>query len=337
MRTERFTAIAVFCWVVGFMAVLQAQEPVQAIKPVTNTRETLALSYPEGTTISIKFQGTSRLPAASGEAKVERKKGMTEIEIELDEMIPATYFGGDYCTYVLWTVSPEGVVDNVGEFILQGNRSKLNVSTRLETFGMFITAEPHFLVASPSRFVVMENSRPVHRIGNPVQISQIKYRGFEGIYSFQHETLANMREAKGEVRVDLQQARTSVQLALRAGASQYAPDELAKARESLSHTEAAWSAGTDKRNMMLLGHETVRLAFEAQKSAEERAFQAALDAERKAHADEAARLEKAAHDAQTEADRAQLATQQREMQLRMEERARQEAQRQADDAARKAA
>ena len=97
------------------------------------------------TTLSIKFKGTERLPKASGEAKVERKKGTTEIEIELDEMKPATGFGGDYATYVLWVVSPEGQVDNAGEFILQGNRSKLNVSTPLTTFGLFVTAEPHFL------------------------------------------------------------------------------------------------------------------------------------------------------------------------------------------------
>jgi hypothetical protein len=53
----------------------------------------LAGTYPEGKTISVKFSGTERLPRASGEAKVERKRGITEIEVELDEMKPAYYFG----------------------------------------------------------------------------------------------------------------------------------------------------------------------------------------------------------------------------------------------------
>src|SRR5690349_12535047 len=65
-------------------------------------RSAMAISYPEGPALSVKFKGTYRLPKASGEAKVERKRGMTEIEIELDEMKPATFFGGDFATYALW-------------------------------------------------------------------------------------------------------------------------------------------------------------------------------------------------------------------------------------------
>jgi outer membrane protein OmpA-like peptidoglycan-associated protein len=326
---------AVLAYVPNALAV--RQEPVKAVKDVTATRESMALSYPEGVTIGIKFQGTHRLTGASGEAKIERKKGMTEIEIELDEMKPATFFGGDYNTYVLWTVSPEGVVDNVGEFVLEGNRSKLNVSTPLETFGMFITAEPHFLVSAPSRFVVMENTRPASRIGNPIQVSQIKYRGYDGVYNFERESLANMRETKGERRSDLASARTAVSLAERFGAEQYAAAELAKAREALKKTESAVASGSDKRNVMLLGHEVVRLAVDAQKLAEERAFQAALDAERKKHTDETARLEQLNKEAQSEAERAKLAAQQRELQLRMEEQARRDATKQAEEAARRAA
>ncbi|MBI3952307.1 MAG: OmpA family protein [Acidobacteria bacterium] len=313
------------------------QEPVQAVKEVTATRESMALSYPEGTTISIKLQGTRRLPQATGEAKVQRKKGITEIEIELDEMKPATLFGGDYNTYVLWTVSPEGHVTNAGEFILEGNRSKLNVSTPLETFGIFVTAEPHFLVSSPSRFVVLENTRPVRDIGNPIQTSQIKYRGFDGVYNFERETLANLPETRGEVRVDLEQARTSVELAERAEAERFAREELTKARNALRKTEEAAAANADRRMVMIQGHETVRLAVAAQKLAEERAFQAALDAERQAHAEETAGLEKSIQEAQSEAERTRLLAEQRELQLRMEERARQEAVKRAAEASRRAA
>jgi len=341
IRTHQKTvlAFALLCAVLAYFpnSLAAPQAPVKAMKDVTVTRESMALSYPEGVTIGIKFQGTHRLTGASGEAKIERKKGMTEIEIELDEMKPATFFGGDYNTYVLWTVSPEGVVDNVGEFILEGNRSKLNVSTRLETFGMFITAEPHFLVSAPSRFVVMENTRPASRIGNPIQISQIKYRGYDGVYNFENESLANMKETKGERRSDLAAARTSVSLAERNGAEQYAAAELGKAREALKKVESAVASGSDKRNVMLMGHEVVRLAVDAQKLAEERSFQAALDSERKKHTDETARLEQLNKDAQTEAERSKLAAQQKELQLRMEEQARRDAMKQAEESARRAA
>jgi outer membrane protein OmpA-like peptidoglycan-associated protein len=307
------------------------------VKSVTATRESMALSYPEGTSISIRLQGTHRLPMASGEAKVERRKGETRINISLDNIKPASFFGGDYNTYVLWTVAPEGHVANIGEFIIEGDHSKLQVTTPLETFGMFVTAEPHFLVASPSRFVVIENTRPEHRIGNPIQTSQIRYRGFDGMYRFERESLANMPEIRGERREDIGQARSSVNLADRAGAARFAADDLVRARESLSRTEDAVRVGADRRNVMLMAHEVVRLAYDAQKKAEERSFQAALDAERKAHTTETARLEGAMRDAQNEADRQKLQAEQRELQLRIEEQARRDATRQAEESARRAA
>ncbi len=297
-------------------------ELVQAVKAITGTRESLAITYPEGITLTIKFQGTQRIPFATGEAKVERKRGTTEIEIELDEMKPASAFGGDYNTYVLWTVSPEGHAINAGEFILRGNRSKLNVTTTLETFGMFITAEPHYLVPYPSHFVVMENTRPTRQLGGVVSTSQIKYREAEGVYNFEKETLARTAESKGEVRSDIAQAKTAIELAERAGAAKFASDELNRAKDQLLKAERGAAVGTGVSTQMIQGKEIVRLAFEAQKLAEERSFQAALDAERQANADEAARLERNIQEAQTEAERARLLAEQRRMKLEMEERAR---------------
>ncbi len=313
-------------------------EPVQAVREVTATRESLALTYPEGTTIGVKLRGTQRLPRASGEAKVERRRGMTEIEIELDEMKPASLFGGDFNAFVLWTVSPEGIAKNAGEFILQGNRSKLNVSTPLTTFGMFVTAEPHFLVTSPSRFVVLENTRPANNItGGLLGMSQIKYKGADGLYRFDRETLSVVDEAKGETRSDLAQAETAVDLAVRARAEQFAPAELAKAREALDKARAAAGHDTDKRQVMLLGHDVVRQAVEAQTEAEERAFQAALDAERREHVEETHRLSESIKAAQSDAERARLEAEQRELQLKIEQDARSAAQKLAAEEAAKAA
>jgi len=298
-------------------------------------RQILALTYPEGPTIGVKLEGTSRLPGARGEAKVERKKGATEIEIELDEMKPASLFGGDYNTYVLWIVSPEGKVDNLGEFILQGNRSKLNVSTPLETFGVFVTAEPHSLVSLPSRFVVMENTRPTDEI-RPLKVSSIEYRGFDGIYNFLNESLAQAAEAKGEVRAHLEAARTAVVLAERAAAEKFAAAELTRAREALRRAEAEVASGASSGRQMLLGQEVVRLAVEAQDLAEERALEAGLKAERLARAQEIGLLEREIKESRTEADRAKAEAKQRALQAEMEARVRREAQRRADEAAERA-
>lgn len=299
---------------------------VNLVQPVTGMRSTLGVSYPEGTTLSIKFQGTERLPRASGEAKVERKKGQTEVEIELDEMKPASSFGGQLSTYVLWTVSPEGLVANTGEFIVEGNRSKLNISTPLQTFGMFVTAEPHFLVDKPSRFVVLENSRLTRDVsGQMLKTSTIYYKGFDGMYPAERESLASMPETKGETRTDMKQARVAVDLAEKAGAAQYATEELSEAQKSLRQTIDQVEAKVSPRQVMVTAHETVRLAVDAERKAKERAFQAALDAERKEHANQIQDFKTSIATAQTEAERARLLAEQRKMELAMEEQARREA------------
>jgi outer membrane protein OmpA-like peptidoglycan-associated protein len=314
------------------------QVPAQVDKPVTGTQSALAITYPEGSSLSVKFKGTERLPKSSGEAKVQRKKGSTEIEIELDEMKPAAYFGGDYATYVLWVVSPEGHTDNVGEFILQGNRSKLNVSTPLETFGLFVTAEPHFLVSVPSRFVVMENTRPTNNItGKLLDTATIKYRGFDGVYRAAQETLVNESEVKGETRSDVRQAKVALMLAERADAQQFAPQEYAQAVEAWKKTAEAAEARVDKKILMTYGHETVRLAVAAEKRAKEKAFQAALDDERKSRNDEINALKSSIDKAQSEAERAALLAKQKEMELAMEMVARGAAMKRAEESARRAA
>lgn len=306
--------------------------------PVTEGNSALAISYPEGPSLRVKFNGTYRLPKASGEAKVERKRGRTEIEIRLDEMKPASFFGGDYATYVLWIVSPEGHVDNVGEFVLHDNNGKLNVTTPLQTFAMFVTAEPHYLVSVPSRFVVVENTRPKNEItGEMLSVSTIKYRGFDGVYNFSQETLNGEPQVKGETRSDVKQAMVSVKLAERAGAKEFAPAELAKARESLDRTLEASEANIDPKQLMILGHETVSRAVEAQKLAEDRSFQAALNNERKARAREIDSLKTSIGQAQSDAERARLEAEQKALALEMERNARQSAQAKADEAARLAA
>ncbi|HEX9004484.1 MAG TPA: OmpA family protein [Blastocatellia bacterium] len=328
-----FTAASIMT-VQGFLPAA-AQERARVVDAqVTEGNSAMAISYPEGPTLGVKFNGTHRLPRATGEAKIERKRGRTDIEIRLDEMKPASFFGGDYATYVLWIVSPEGQVDNVGEFVLRGNNGKLNVTTPLQTFAMFVTAEPHYLVSAPSRFVVVENTRPKHNItGQMLSVSTIKYRGYEGLYSHSQETLVSDPEAKGETRSDVRQALVAVRLAERAGAKEFAAAELAKAREALDKTMEASEANIDPKQLMIMGHETVRLAVEAQKLTEERSFQAALDDERKSRAKEIDTLKTSIGQAQTDADRSRLEAEQKALALEIERNARQNAQARANEEA----
>jgi outer membrane protein OmpA-like peptidoglycan-associated protein len=202
---------------------------------------------------------------------------------------------------------------------------------------MFVSAEPHFLVETPSRFIVLENTRPKDDIpGQLIKSSTIEYRGFEGIYDYSEESLAGEHESEGEVRSDVRQAMVAIELAERAGAEEFAGEELDKARQSWKKTVDAAEAGMDDRQLLALGHETVRLAVEAEKLAKERAFQSALDAERKARASDIAKLESGIKQAQSETARARQEANYREFQLEIEKNAREQAQARANDAARRA-
>jgi outer membrane protein OmpA-like peptidoglycan-associated protein len=311
---------SLFTVIVWFAALLARPSLAQTALPAQSDRagEIMALTYPEGKTVSVKFQGTTRLPEAKGEAKVERKKGTTEIEIELDEMRPAILFGGDFNTYVFWTVSPEGYVNNVGEFVLDGNRGKLNVTTRLETFGMVVTAEPHFLVQSPSRFVVLENSSK-EKLDASIQTSQIRYQAQQSEYKFQRESLPKNLEATSEMRSDVSQAKKAVELAERSQAEKYSLVKLTEARLLLRKTEEAVRGRLDKKEITNLGKETVRLAYQAQTEAEQ------------AQADERKRAQ--------EAEQQRLTAEAAEASRRAAEEAakRQEDARRAEEAARRAA
>src|SRR5438552_10703517 len=92
-----------------------------------------------GASVRIALRSTDRLPEASGSARVERRGGTTEIDVELDSMKPASLFGGDYNTYVLWVVPPSGRAENLGEIPLEGSRGGLRASSAARVFAGLVT------------------------------------------------------------------------------------------------------------------------------------------------------------------------------------------------------
>src|SRR5688572_20726937 len=147
------------------------KQPIYTITINVVARTTKAINYQHrsGAT-TIDFRGTSLQPGARGEAKVESKQGYVEIEVEFDDMIPPNRYGREYLTYVMWAVSPQGRSKNLGEVILKGTKSKLNVTTELQTFGLIVTAEPYFAVSQPTDRVVLENSVRPDTLGKVEQI-----------------------------------------------------------------------------------------------------------------------------------------------------------------------
>src|SRR5712692_9597729 len=166
-------AITLVAILAAFAAGARAQNDVR--------RSTIAITYPLNQTIEVAFHGTTRLPRLKGTAKVKRQgRRGTRVELSL-ENLPRTYeLGSVYTTFVLWAISPDGHVDNLGEIKRSGSvliDSKIDVTTPLQTFALIVTAEPHFLVHTPSRMVVMENVGPVVQRDAQVETANVQYIG----------------------------------------------------------------------------------------------------------------------------------------------------------------
>jgi hypothetical protein len=137
-------------------------------------RDTRAINYQHrsGST-EVDFRGTDLMPQARGEVNVNSKQGRIEIKARMERMAPASQYGPEFLTYVLWAVTPEGRPKNLGEVLLNGgDHSSMEVTTDLQTFGLVITAEPYFAVTQPSNVVVMENIVSDKTVGTiePIQV-----------------------------------------------------------------------------------------------------------------------------------------------------------------------
>ena len=229
-------------------------------------REVSVVTCTQSSCPKVLLRSTERLPEASGVARVERMGGTTVIEVEVDSMRPASLFGGDYNTFVLWVVPPGGRAENIGELTLNGGQAVVRAKTSSTTFAILVTAEPHYLVSLPSAFVVLETKgdRNGQTLGLPV---------VEGVYNFSRSTLANVRQARGMVHSDVRQAFTAVRLAQRAGAASLAGEELSQAQDALQKTVGLWRERADRNQITAQARETVRLAVAAQRLAQDRALQ----------------------------------------------------------------
>ena len=234
-------------------------------------RETIAITYPLDRTVTVKFRGTTRLPRLNGEAKVKRTgRSGTRIEMKIENLPRAYELGGAYTTYVLWAISPEGRTDNLGEIKRSGSifiDSKIEVTTPLQTFALIVTAEPHFLVQTPSRMVVLENLPPRDTDGTEIATVPVRYIGNTSDY-YRELTIPEVADSDyTQTPTSLLGARQAVKLARFAGAERDAPDELKAAEEQLQQAEGAWRLKQREAEVDALARRATSLAVRAEELA----------------------------------------------------------------------
>ena len=299
------TFVALIIWVVGLLllssananqpfASSQRNQPSYHVTMVPRT--ILAINYQNRAKTEIGFRGSPLMPLAKGDASVEARNGRIAINADFRNLTPAVNFGPEYLTYVLWAVTPEGKTNNLGELLLSGDRSKLQVTTTLQTFGLIVTAEPYFAVPNPSDAVVLENVVLPGTSGT-LQQAEVNYTLFgRGLYSYDVGA-ASRSYPKAEAPLEVEEARNAIQIAHTLGAQQYAPDVIRDAQQSLRNAEGMLNNGDrrvsvqDSRDAVQKAAEAVQMTIqrmEEEAQAQERANAAQQTAEAKAQAQAAA-------------------------------------------------
>ncbi|WP_306590472.1 OmpA family protein [Geothrix sp. 21YS21S-4] len=185
----------------------------------------------------IDLLGTVLVSNASGEAKVKSKDGGIQITAKVKNLPPASSFGGEFLTYVMWGISPEGRATNLGEVLLKHGKGKVQVTEKLQSFGLIVTAEPYFAVSQPSDVVVMENAiRKDSR--EQFEFIDAKYELLKrGQYTLNLEPFPPMVMDE-KTPFGVYQARNAVRIAQAAGAALYASDAFGKAQGYLVQAES---------------------------------------------------------------------------------------------------
>ena len=274
-------------------------QPIFRVTVVERTTNAVSYRHRSGWT-KVDLRGTPLAPEATGHADVNSRPGYIEVKAEMHHLQAAQRFGAEYLTYVLWAITPEGRSKNLGEVVLDGDDSHLDVTTDLQAFALIVTAEPYFGVTQPSDVVVMENIVRQDTLGKIEQTS-VKYDLLKrGTYTM-NVAPGKFKAVNTGKKIPLQllEAENAIQIAQYANADHYAQDTFQSAQTLLSQAEAYQSRNAGSRPVIMTSREAVQnaetsriLAMKRQEDeriAQEKQAAADREAAARAQAEESAR------------------------------------------------
>ena len=278
-----------------------------AEKPAKEAVQLQAISYPPDAKIDVAFQPRSELSKATGKATVTTKEGTTQIAATFKKLDAPSMQGPEFLVYVLWAITPEGRVTNLGPIRLDGDKGDVLATTRFQSFALGVTAEPYFAVSIPSSAVILTSMVPdkKHIQAAPIEVkAELLQRGYYKEAGLQPVVVAP------KTPLELYQARNAVQIARSQKADQYAADSFTKAVRALEKAEAAQvDKKAKKETVIMASRDAVQAAEDARGIAVKRVEEERLAAERQAamEREAAARAQ-----AESEAQQRQIAEQQRD-------------------------
>ena len=271
--------------------------PTFRVTVISRTVQAVNYKHRSGAS-KLDFAGTDLMPAANGQAKVESKKGYTEIEVEFGNLQNPMTFGTEYMTYILWAISPEGRAVNLGEVLVGDNhRSKLDVTTDLQAFALIVTAEPYYAVRQPSNVVVIENVVREDTKGTTETVNakyELMERGGYIPTGFKFDPVV----LNTKLPLEFFEARNALRIAQSEGAEKYAGDSYQRAVQLMNNADRyATQKNASKKQLIATSREAVQTAEDARAIAVKRMDEERLANERLAAADAQARTQGQADEA----------------------------------------
>ncbi len=218
-------------------------------------------SYQEGPESTLEFHGTAIALAAEGEGEVEFQEGRARVDVSVRKL-PDPWKFGPFSTYVLWAVTADGRANNLGSLEVENGRGSLEATTSLSQFALIVSAEPHFAVTAPSKYLVLRSlGRRVR--GQSVMIpgltERIDYPGL-AVQPFNPD---------GRIPLDLVQARYALAIARGAQADKFASEQFAEAEQLLAQAEAAQvnKKYSIRKTVPLLARDAVQMGEDARRQA----------------------------------------------------------------------
>ena len=279
--------------------------PAFRVRMISRTVEAVNYQH-RGRSTKLDFAGTDLMSSASGEAKVDSKRGSIAIEAEFNNLDRPTSFGSEYLTYVLWAISPEGRPVNLGEVLVGGNsRSKLKVTTNLQAFALIVTAEPYYAVQQPSNVVVLENVvRPDTR-GTTEEVHakyELTERGGYLPTGYKFDPIV----LNARLPLEFYEARNAMRIAKSEGADQYANESYGHALKLMDNADQyAIDKHHHTKELIAISREAVQTAEDARLIAVKKMDEARNQEERENSANALANSQAQTDDATRRSERAQ--------------------------------
>ncbi len=193
----------------------------------------------------VDFQTTDRAPKARLTGSIEIMNNQAMIELNYSKLEPALLFGGDVNSWVVWAITPDGLIQNLGELPVREDRSgDVRFTSPNLNFAMIVTAEPFAGVRRPSDLVAFV-SRPVK--GKYVLNATAPFANLRMGTKRNVESIAALTY-KDKTPVELAQARLALDLLTRNDSAKYAPKATEDARIAVAQANDAYEGRVGKKS-----------------------------------------------------------------------------------------